>query len=84
MLGRVSSFARQVRERVSRRLREIAHEAIQQEDQVPEQPDPENPATEPQQQAIEAAALLAEAIQPGGRMVSRKVMTIDRFVPGAR
>ena len=71
-------------ERVSRRLREIAHEAIQQEDQVQEQPDPENPAAEPQQQVIEAAALLAEAIQPGGRMVSRKVITIDRFVPGAR
>ena len=71
-------------EQVSRRLREIAHEAIQQEDQVQEQPNPENPPAEPQQQVIEAAALLAEAIQPGGRMVSRKVMTIDRFVPGAR
>ena len=71
-------------ERASRRLREIAHEAIQQEDQVQQQPDPENPATVPQQQVIEAAALLAKAIQPGGRMVSRKVMTIDRFVPGAR
>ena len=71
-------------ERVSRCLREIAHEAIQQEDQVQEQPNPENPPAEPQQQVIEAAALLAEAIQPGGRMVSRKVMTIDRFVPGAR
>ena len=71
-------------ERVSRRLREIAHEAIQQEDKVQEQPNPENPAAEPQQQVIEAAALLAEAIQPGGRMVSRKVMTTDRFVPGAR
>ena len=33
---------------------------------------------------IEAAALSIEDIQPGGRMVSRKVMTIDRFVPGAR
>ena len=71
-------------ERVSRRLREKVHEAIQQENQVPEQPDPENPAAEPQQQVIEAAALLAEAIQTGGKMVSRKVMTIDRFVPGAR
>ena len=71
-------------ERVSRCLRERAHETIQQEDQVPEQLDPENPAAEPQQQVIEAAALLAEAIQPGGRMVSRKVMTIDRFVLGAR
>ena len=71
-------------ELVSRHLREIAHEAIQQEDQVQEQPNPENPPAEPQQQVIEAAALLVEAIQPGGRMVSRKVMTIDRFVPDAR
>ena len=71
-------------ERVSRRLRELAHEAIQQEDPVQEQPQPENPSAEPQQPVIEAAALSAKDIQPGGRMVSRKVMTIDRFVPGAR
>ena len=71
-------------ERVSRCLREFAHEAIQQEGPVQEQQQPENPPVEPQQPVIEAAALLAEAIQPGGRMVSRKVMTIDRFVLGAR
>ena len=71
-------------ERVSRRFRKIAHEAIQQEDPVQEQLHPENPPAEPQQPVIEAAALLAEAIQPGGRMVSRKVMTIDCFMPGAR
>ena len=70
-------------EQASRRLREIAHEAIQQ-DQVPQQLDPENPVAVPQQQVVEAAALLAEAIQPGGRMVSRKVMTIDRFMSSAR
>ena len=69
---------------VSRRLRELAHETIQQEDPVQEQPEPKNPPAEPQQPVIEAVALSAEAIQPGGRMVSRKVMTIDRFVPGAR
>ena len=71
-------------EQASRRLREIAHEAIQQEGQVQEQPIPENPAAVPQQQVIEAAALLAEAIQPRGRMVSRKVMSIERFVPSTR
>ena len=71
-------------EQVSRRLRELAHEAIQQEGPVQEQPQPENPPAEPQQPVIEAAALSAEAIQPGERMVSRKVMTIDRFVPGGR
>ena len=45
-------------ERVSQRLREIAHEAIQQEDQVQKQPNTENPPAKPQQQVIEAAALL--------------------------
>ena len=71
-------------ERVSRRLRELAHEAIQQEGPVQEQAQLENLATEPEQPAIEATALSAEDTQPGGNMVSRKVMTIDRFVPGAR
>ena len=71
-------------EQASRRLREIAHEAIQQEGQAQEQPIPENPAAVPQQQVTEVAALLAEAIQPSGRMVSRKVMTIERFMPSAR
>ena len=69
---------------VSRRLRELAHETIQQEGPVQEQPQPENPPAEPQQPVVEPAALSVEAIQPGGRMVSRKVMTLDRFVPGAR
>ena len=71
-------------ERVPQRLRELAHEAIQQEGPIQEQPQPENPPTEPQQPVVEAAALSVEAIQPGRRMESRKVMTIDRFVPGAR
>ncbi|XP_050266570.1 uncharacterized protein LOC126710237 [Quercus robur] len=71
-------------EKASRRLREIAHEAIQQGDQAQGQPIPENPAAVPQQQVTEAAALLAKAIQPSGRMVSRKVMSIERFVLGAR
>ena len=47
-------------------------------------PQPENPPAEPQQPVIEVAALSAEVIQTGGRMVSRKVMTIDRFMPGAQ
>ena len=71
-------------EQASRRLRELAHEPIQQEKQAQEQPIPETPAAVPQQQAIEAAALLAEAIRSSGEMVSRKVMSIERFVPGAR
>ena len=71
-------------EQVSRRLRERAHEAIQQGDQAQEQPQPEDPPAEHQQQVIDAANLLAEAIQPGARMVARRVLTLDRFVPGAR
>ena len=70
-------------ERVSRHLRELAHEAVQQEGLVQEQSQPENPPAETQQPVVEVAALSVEAIHPGGRMVLRKVMTIDRFVPGA-
>ena len=62
-------------ERVSRRLRELAHEAIQQEGPVQEQAQPENPAAGPEQPAIEATALSAEDTQPDENMVSRKVMT---------
>jgi len=71
-------------EQASRRLRELAHAPVQQEEQAQEQPIPENPAAVPHQQAIEAAALLSEAVRSSREMVSRKVMTIDRFVPGAR
>jgi len=70
-------------EQASRRIREIAHEAVQQ-DQAQEQPIPENPAAVNQQQVIEAAALLARAVQPKKKMVSRKVLSVERFVPGAR
>ena len=64
---------------MSWRLRELAHEAIKQEDLVQEQEEPENPPAEPEQPAAEA-----EDKQPGGNMVSWRVMTIDRFMPGAR
>ena len=70
-------------EKASRRIRELAHEAVQQ-GQAQGQPVPENPAAVNQQQVIEAAALLARAAQPKGKMVSRKVLTVERFVPGAR
>ncbi|XP_030970474.1 uncharacterized protein LOC115990842 [Quercus lobata] len=70
-------------EKASRRIRELAHEAVQQ-GQAQEQPIPENPAAVNQQQVIEAAALLARAARPKGKMVSRKVLSVERFVPGAR
>ena len=71
-------------ERVSRRLRELAHEAIQQEDPAQEQAQPENPVAEPDHPMIEATGLSAADTHPGENMVSRRVMTIDRFVLGAR
>ena len=71
-------------ERVSRCLRELAHEAIQQETPVQEQAKPENPVAEPEHPALEATNLSATDTHPGENMVARRVMTIDRFVPGAR
>ena len=69
--------------RVSRRLRELAHKAIQQEAPVQEQAQPENPVAEPEHPALEATSFLATDIDPGENMVARRVMTIDCFVPGA-
>ena len=71
-------------ERVSRRLRELAHETIQQEAPVQEQAQPKNPVAEPEHPALEATGLSATDTHPGENMVARRVMTIDRFVPGAR
>ena len=71
-------------ERVSQRLRELVHEAIQQKDPVQEQAQPENPVAKPEHPMIEVTDLLAADTHPSENMVSRRVMTIDRFVPGAR
>ena len=71
-------------ERVSRRLRELAHEAIQQEAPVQEQAQPENPVAEAEHPALEATSLSATDTHFGKDMVARKVMTIDCFVPDAR
>ena len=71
-------------ERVSRRLRELAHEAIQQEAPVQEQAQPENPVAEAEHPALEATSLSAIDTHLGKDMVARTVMTIDRFVPDAR
>ena len=71
-------------ERVSRRLRELTHEAIQQEAPIQEQAQPENPVAEPEHPALEATSLSATDTHPGENMVARRVMTIDHFVPGAR
>jgi len=76
-------------ERVSRRLRELAHEAIQEEVLVQEPAHPEDPV-EPEAFIEEAehfaidTNLSATDSFLGEDMVTRKTKTIDRFVPGAR
>ena len=76
--------------RVSQRLRELAHEAIQEEAFVQGPAHPKNPV-EPEAFVEEAEHLAIDVtnlstIDPflGEDMVTRKTMTIDRFVPGAQ
>ena len=77
-------------ERVSRCLRELAHEAIQEEALVQgpahlENPvEPEVPVEEVEHLAVDVTNL--SVIDPllDKDMVTRKTMTIDYFVPGAR
>ena len=76
-------------ERVSRHLRELAHEAIQEEALVQEPTQPKNPV-EPEAPVAEAENLVLEATNLSATdtrldedMVTRKVMTIDRFMPDA-
>ena len=77
-------------ERVSRRLQELAHEAIQEEVLVqgfayPEDPvEPEAPIEEAEHFAVDITNLSATDSFLGEDMVTWKTMTIDRFVPGAR
>ena len=76
--------------RMSRRLQELSHEAIQEEAlvQEPAQPknpvEPEAPVAEVEHLALEATNLSAIDTLLGEDMVTRKVMTIDRFVFGVR
>ena len=77
-------------ERVSRRLGELAHETIQEEALVQEPAHPENPV-EPKAPIAEAEHLALEATNLSATnpllsedMVTRKIMTINRFVPSAR
>ena len=75
---------------VSWRLRELAHEAIQEEVLVqgpahPEDPvEPEAPVEEAEHFAIDVTNLSATDSILGEDMVTRKTMIIDRFVPSAR
>ena len=76
--------------RVSRHLRELAHEAIQEEIPVQEPVHPEDlvepeaPVEEAEHFAIYVTNLSTTDFFLGEDMVTLKTMTIDRFVPGAR
>ena len=77
------------KERVSRCLRELAHKAIHevpvQESAHPKDPvEPEALVEEAEQFAIDVTDLSATNSFPCEDMVTRKTMTIDRFVPGAQ
>ena len=73
-----------------RRLRELAHKAVQEEAPVqepahPEDPvEPEAPVEEAKHFAIDVTDLSDTDPFLSEDMVTRKIMTIDCFVPGAR
>ena len=78
-------------ERMSQRLRELAHAPVEEEAPVQEEPaqpkepaKPEAPAQETDQLAVDITNLSDTKSVHSGDMVTRKTMTIDRFVPGAR
>ena len=78
-------------ERVSRRLRELAHTAVEEEalvqggpTQLEEPSEPVVLAQSTEQEAIDITNLSNTESDCGGDMVTRKTMTINCFVPGAR
>jgi len=78
-------------ERVSRRLRELAHESVQEEVPVQEEPaqpeepsKPEAPVEEAEQFVVDITDLSDTEPYLSEDMVTWRAMTIDRFVPGAR
>ena len=78
-------------ERVSRRLRKLAHELVQEEVPIQEEPaQPEEPV-EPEAPVEEAEQVVVDITDPsdiepflGEDMVTWRAMTINRFVPSAR
>ena len=78
-------------ERVSRHLQELAHEPVQEEVPVQEEPaqpeepvELEAPVEEAEQFVVDITDLLDTEPVLSEDMVTRKAMTIDRFVLGAR
>ena len=76
-------------ERMSQRLQELAHEAIQEKALVqgpahPENPvEPEAPVEEAEHLAVDVTNLSATDPLLDEDMVTRKTLTIDRFIPDA-
>ena len=64
----------------SRRLREHAHEAIQQEEPA----EPEAPIQEAEQAAAESSDSSRTHPARSEEMVTHKTLTVNRFIPGAR
>ena len=78
-------------ERVSRRLRELAHAPVEEEAPVQEEPaqpkepgEPKAPTQVIEQVTVDITNLSDTKSDRSGDMVTRKTMTIDRFVPDAR
>ena len=78
-------------EHVSQRLRELAHALVEEEAPVQEEPaqleepvEPEAPTQVTEQVAVDITNLSDTKFDRSGDMVTRKTMTIDHFVPGAR
>ena len=73
-----------------RRLRELAHKAVQEEAPVqepahPEDPvEPEAPVEEAKQFAVDITDLSDTEPYLSENMVTRRAITVDHFVPGAR
>ena len=78
-------------ERVSRCLQELAHAPVKEEAPIQEEPaqpeeptELEAPVQETEQLAIDITSHSDTKSDRSGDMVTRKTMTIDRFVPSAR
>ena len=78
-------------EHVSQHLRELAHALVEDEAPVQKEPaqleepiEPEAPAQVTEQVAVDIINLSDTKFDRSGDMVTRKTMTIDHFVPGAR
>ena len=67
-------------EPASRRLRECAHEAVQQEDPA----EPEAPVQEAEHTATESSDSSRTHSVHGEEMVTRRTLTVSCFIPGAR